>query len=93
MKEVHTIAELIDALDGFVPVARWAGYTDSRGVHNWVLRGEIPPSYHLRLLLEADRKQIKFDPEKIFGLDPDDASLLRAMLTERKIAPPDHAVA
>ena len=85
MKTVHTIRDLIEGLGGFSHLAKWAGYEDERGVHNWVSRG-IPPSYHLRLTLEARRRGVQIDPD-VFGLDDEDASQLRGVLSHGK--PPD----
>lgn len=79
MKVVTTIPSLVEALGGFANLARWAGYEDSRGIHNWVARG-IPPAYHLRLTLEARRRGIEIDPS-IFELDDQDAEVLRAVLS------------
>lgn len=79
MKILTTIIELIEALGGFAEVAKWAGYEDARGVHNWISRG-IPPSYHLRLTLEAKRRGVIFDPQSVFGLGEADAATLRVLM-------------
>lgn len=80
MKVLETIPDLVNELGGFAEVAKWAGYEDSRGVHNWVSRG-VPPSYHLRLTIEAHRKGFVIAPE-VFGLAGRDAEALRTMLSE-----------
>jgi hypothetical protein len=77
MKVVKTVHDLVMALGGFTRVARWAGYEDARGVHNWLTRG-IPPSYHLRLTLEAKRRGVEIDPS-VFGLEDNDADELRGV--------------
>lgn len=77
MKIVNTIPELVESMGGFSRLARWAGYEDARGIHNWVSRG-IPPSYHLRLTLEAGRRGVVIDPA-VFGLDAGDAAVLRSV--------------
>lgn len=81
MKNVHSISDLIASLGGCSQLAKWAGYEDARGVHNWIARG-IPPSYHLRLLLEARRKRIQIDPA-VFRLPEADAESLRMILYHR----------
>lgn len=74
MESISTIPDLIDAFGGSVRLARWAGYEDERGVINWTYRG-IPPSYHLRLILEAIRRGLVIDPA-VFGIEGDDAAEL-----------------
>ena len=71
MESLSSVPELIEAFGGSVRLARWAGYEDERGVLNWTYRG-IPPSYHLRLILEAFRRGLAIDPI-VFGLEGDDA--------------------
>lgn len=78
MKVISTIPDLIEVFGGATRLARWAGYEDYRGVHNWISRG-IPPSYHLRLTLEARRQGIFIDPG-VFGLEDDDAESLKDVL-------------
>ncbi len=78
MTTVSTTTDLITALGGYTKLAAWAGYEDSRGIHNWVSRG-IPPSYHLRLTLEAKRRGITIDPS-VFSLDGPDAEILKHVL-------------
>lgn len=80
MKVLETIPDLVDALGGYSRVAKWAGYEDARGVHNWVSRG-VPPSYHLRLTIEARRKGFRIAPE-VFGLAGSDAAVLRSFFSE-----------
>lgn len=72
MDPIATISDLVDAFGGSVWLARWAGYEDERGVINWTYRG-IPPSYHLRLILEAIRRGMVIDPA-VFGLEGEDAA-------------------
>ena len=89
MKVVQTIPDLIEALDGFQRLAKWAGYEDARGIHNWISRG-IPPAYHLRLTLEARRRGIEIDPA-VFGLEAEDAASLRAVMKDRRRHHQTHA--
>lgn len=83
MITVSTTQELIEHLGGCAEVARWAGYEDSRGVYNWLLRG-IPPSYHMRLCLEAWARGIYVSPD-VIGLEGDDAEIYREMMRPRPL--------
>jgi hypothetical protein len=78
MATISTIPDLVNALGGAVRVAKWAGYEDIRGVKNWIHRG-IPPSYHLRIVLEARRRGLIVAPG-IFDLSDDDAMDLMNVL-------------
>lgn len=74
-KKVATIKDLVRAFGGAAELGRWAGVRDT-AIHNWVERQEIPPCWHLRLLMEAKRKSIEIDPI-VFGFDDDEAAFLR----------------
>jgi hypothetical protein len=81
MTVVTNIPDLIKALGGHQTVAKWAGYEDCRGVHNWVTRG-IPPAYHLRLALKGYAHGVVIEPD-VFGLEPAEGRLLREVLAAR----------
>ena len=80
MTTAHTIPELVRALGGWKAVAEWAGYEDTRGVHNWVKRG-VPQYYHLRLVLAARRKGVEVDP-KILRLNEDEEKVFKAVMAK-----------
>lgn len=78
--DVSTIRDLIHHLGGVSAVARWAGMEPS-GVSNWEARGQIPPGWHLRLLIRAKREGFTINPE-LFDLSPDDLDFLLAAQAE-----------
>ena len=59
-----TISEIIDAFGGTTAVARLFGVTPP-AVSNWRAAGRIPPRLHLRVIREAERRQIKIDPDSL----------------------------
>lgn len=59
-------------------MARRFGIGES-AVSNWLARGNIPPSYHLQVLIEMRRRGFEIDPI-VFGLEDDDADFLRRQL-------------
>lgn len=78
MTTISNIEDLVSTLGGASRVAEWAGYEDSRGVYNWFSRG-IPPSYHLRLTIEAARRGVIISGG-VLGLEGDDARTLESLL-------------
>ena len=67
---VHTVRELIGALGGAKAFRRWAGLDGpqhARTLGIWRKFG-IPPAYHLRLVLEAERRGIQLAPQ-VLGLE------------------------
>lgn len=86
MRMVESISGLIEALGGASELARWAGYEDGRGVHNWISRG-IPPGYHLRLTLHALAKGIVIAPD-VFGLEGPEGDAMHALMSRAKKSAP-----
>jgi DNA-binding transcriptional regulator YdaS (Cro superfamily) len=68
MNKVRSMTELIEALGGQSTLARNLGIGQS-AVANWVLRGEIPAAWHLRLLADCRARGIEVDTKAIFGVD------------------------
>ena len=66
-KKIVTVDRLINALGGPTAVGKWLGIKQS-AVSNWSLRGEIPPGWHLRLYMEAQKRGFRVDDE-LFGLE------------------------
>jgi len=71
---LRTTDDVVAAFGGTAELARWAGVGQNAAC-NWIERG-IPPSYHVRLLIEARKRGWKIDAEGLFGLEQADASLL-----------------
>lgn len=86
-KTVFTIRELVEELGGPTEVARWGGIGSASAVCNWIERNTIPPAWHLRLLIEASKREFSIAPE-VFGLEPDVADSLIAAAA--KAVKPDH---
>ena len=76
MKTLTTVDDVIAMFDGPAKVARWAHLT-TNAVCWWRHRG-IPPSMHLRLLIEAHRRGFQIAPE-LFELEPDDWKYLYSL--------------
>lgn len=74
--DINTLDELIGALDGPSGAANWAASGES-AICNWKSRGYVPPSRHLRLLIEMKRRGRSINPE-LFDMTPEDFDLLRA---------------
>jgi hypothetical protein len=75
MKMIDTIEGVIGAFGGPTKMAEWSGSTIST-FSNWIERKHIPPSWHLRLMIEARRRGLQIAPE-VFGLEDADAQFLR----------------
>lgn len=76
-KQITTIPDLIAAFDGPSPMADWA-MTSVQNVYNWMARDHIPPSYHMRIAIEARRRGLAISPH-VFGLENDDAQAFHAL--------------
>lgn len=75
--KLATIRDVVLAFGGPAELGQWCGI-NANAVSNWMGRGEIPPCWHLRLILEARRRGFEIDPV-VFGLEGDDASDLTAL--------------
>ena len=80
MRKLTSPAEIISAFGGPTAMARWAKVVPS-AICNWAERG-IPPSWHLKLLIECRRRGFAIDPSAL-DIDGEDAAILR-----RAIKPP-----
>lgn len=79
MKTLLTADDVIDTMfRGPSKAARWAGVSDNAVCH-WRHRG-VPPSLHLRLVIEAQRRGFLIGPD-VFGLEPDDWDALRGIIS------------
>lgn len=81
---IQTIDQLVDALGGTGEVGEWADI-GANAVANWIARGWIPPGWHLRLYIEANRRGLKLAYERLFGLSTDDAEILRACVAAARL--------
>ena len=59
--DINSLDELIAEFDGPSGAADWAGSRDS-AICNWRSRGYVPPSRHLRLLIELKRRGKSIKP-------------------------------
>lgn len=73
-KILRTVRDVVDLFEGPTELARWASIKTS-AVCNWVDRGEIPPGWHLRLAIEANRRGATIH-HTVFGLTDDEAKEL-----------------
>lgn len=74
MSTIDTIDSLIDELGGAKRLGERLGITQE-AVSNWRARREIPPGWHLRLLIDVARRGKRVDPS-VFGLTTDDMEAL-----------------
>lgn len=65
-----SVNEVVDALGGPSAVGSHYGIGQS-AVSNWILRGYVPPGWHLRIYLRLKRMGFKAHPS-VFGLDEDE---------------------
>lgn len=72
-RTLHSIEDIVSAFGGPPKLAEWAG-VGVTAVHNWLARGEIPPCWHMPLILECARRKQLISPEA-FGIEGDDAKL------------------
>ncbi len=82
-KTLRNVGDLIDAFGGPIGLAQWAGVGQS-AVSNWQRRG-LPPSYHIKLLIEARRRSWRIDPAGIFDLEHSDAAILSEAYKENVV--------
>lgn len=69
IKTLTTVDDVIAMFGSPAKAARWARTSD-QAVCNWRRRG-IPPSAHLRLLIEA-RKRGRLVGNEVLGLEPEE---------------------
>lgn len=69
--DVSTVAELIKAFGGPTALGRFLDVGPS-AIANWEARKLVPPGWHLRLHLEAERRGISIDPS-LFNLTDEGA--------------------
>ena len=62
---IKSIADLIEAFGGTAEMAKFLDVGPS-AVSNWKAANDIPPGWHLRLFLEAQRRGWSID-QNIFG--------------------------
>lgn len=74
MFDINTIDELVSFFGGPARLGGMLGIGDT-AVHNWVARGFVPPSWHLRLYVDL-RKMGKTANPELFELERDHAALL-----------------
>lgn len=74
---IRTVDQLIAAFEGSTALAEWAG-VGGTAIANWSARNFVPPGWHLRLYVEALRRDLDLDLEALFGLSPDEVEALRA---------------
>jgi hypothetical protein len=78
MTQIETVTDLVRAFGGTGAMADWVGTTDAC-VSLWKNRGCLPGGYHLRVLLECQRRGFKVSP-KLFELEGPDAKQFRVLL-------------
>lgn len=83
-KTLRNVGDVAAAFGGTAELGRWAG-VGQNAVCNWLRRGGIPPSYHVRLLIEARKRDWKIDPAGIFELEASDALLLSEAYREHVV--------
>lgn len=76
-QQITSIQGLVAAFDGPPSMADWA-MTSVQNVYNWIARDHIPPSYHMRIALEASCRGLVIAPE-VLGLEGDDAERFHAV--------------
>ncbi len=72
--DINTIDQLIEALDGPSGAAGVVDTGDS-AICNWRMRGYIPPSRHLRLLIAIRKLGLTINPA-LFDLTDEDLAVL-----------------
>lgn len=65
-QQIKTVSELVEAFGGNHAMAQWADVGTS-AVCNWKDANEFPRGYHLRLWMEAERRELDVDPH-LFGI-------------------------
>lgn len=75
---LKSVNEIIAILGGPTAVADRFNIGQS-AVSNWIMRGEIPPGWHLRIYLEAEKRDMEIDPE-VFGIDQETAPAAKKKL-------------
>lgn len=73
--DINNLDELIDALDGPSRAAERFPEISPQAICNWRLKGFVPPSRHLQVVLVLKRLGKSVDPS-IFDITDDDARLL-----------------
>lgn len=74
MYDIETIDDLVATFGGPTRLGGLLGIGDT-AVHNWIARGFIPPSWHLRLYVDL-RKIGKTAHPELFELGHDHAPIL-----------------
>lgn len=70
---LKSVQEVVDALGGPSAVgARWG--IGQSAVSNWILRGYLPPGWHLRIYLTLKRMGLRAHPS-VYGLEEDEDPL------------------
>lgn len=90
--DIKTVAGLVEAVGGEAAIANELG-VNVDDVHEWIINGQIPPGWHLRLFGHASALGKSVGP-KVFGLHTDSAAIGLSMLMERAYSPDeggDHA--
>src|SRR5690606_2939660 len=77
MKLIRTVFEAVEALGGDTAVAQWTCMTQG-AIASWKQRKEIPPGWHLRLLVRLLMEGFEVDPH-LFGLTSREAAFLRRL--------------
>lgn len=83
-KTLRSVDDVAAAFGGTAELGRWAGVGQNAAC-NWLKRGNLPPSYHVRLLIEARKRGWKIDPSGIFELEAADALLLSEAYRENVV--------
>lgn len=83
MRTLSTVDDVIDLFGGPAKTARWA-CTSTNAVCWWRHR-RIPPAIHLRLLIEARRRDVRIGRD-VFDLDEDEWKQLYKMLDGENLA-------
>jgi hypothetical protein len=71
----EAIRQFIDAMGGPVDVGKTFRLSVA-AVSQWPERDYIPPAWHLRLWVEARKRNVAFDPVTLFGLSENDVITL-----------------
>ncbi len=75
---VSTIDDLVAAFGGPSKLAKMLHVSQS-AISLWKIRETVPPGWHIRLLIEADRRGIVISPA-LFKIEGDDAKAFSRLI-------------
>ena len=75
---IRTVNDFVAAMGGTRKTAEWAVASDCT-VSNWMARGHLPTGFHMRALLEINRRGLTVSPE-FFGVEGKEYAELLAKL-------------